>query len=1152
MARALFLIVLAACFVLHAQSPFSQVRDNADGTQTFDIVISLYRTPNAAERIQYEEIITSMANTIWEATNRGHYLGNVRIFQDGRQGAIANIIWNRDEWPRATTTAFNNNTRYGKIWVGDIFNRVNYLTSSAENRTAMGYTLGHEWSHFVYGVYDQYVGSNPFSDDRSPCNSDIATIPSIMNSQWSATGNNFQWINYDTRNNYQAQNAQGRVWGMSCWDLLVQDVANDPLLGNAAVQPTRRLYGALIGRAPTAANTWRNPNTGTDFSWMQVDLGTAGANPLRDLNIIWAQPDVELAFIVDRSGSMGTNNGMVNAKLAAKTLVNFLSPGGSVVGITSFSSPAGTETENVPMTAIPDPAGGVITTIQTAIDGITSGGQTAMFNGANFGLSKLDAYRTINGTNAVRIAMLLSDGENNASNITGSDVIDAYKASNVPLYTFGYGSGAGHAELQNLAVRTNGMFFPNLTSAADLSEAYINAVARTAGFQLVPEQWTSNSGFDFNADATMNGVTLTVPYTFNDATGSVDFEFRDAANNLINPAPVINRIGGAAPYPSAGSATIVISQEALTNHGAGTWHVDMLVEGSVAFGDITITTRSLGLTPELMVENLNGVAINYPSPLMLTASVVYGKLLTGLTISAILTAPDGSSVPVQLYDDGTHGDVTAHDGVYSTLYSNYTQNGEYYLTVKADNMAGTAMLTDLGNEYSIAPDGSTYTPSSSTPMTMPFARMDRIRINVSGVVTDDHGNNSAHATNLPVDNTTVPGKLEDARDVDFFEIIPVDATNNIVIRISDMDPLMKAEVTVFAADGSTILGYSNINVGATGSGYLMVTIDKAHLVVGRKLYVAVNDLDGSRNNVIYKISAGQQKIGDAVVGSLIEAYIKDEGFSEANIVKPRLYITNTSSNAINGFTACYYFTVETGEIPVYESYYTPDYSAALSQISGNLYKVTFTYNRTLAAGATTPDLAGSVGGLHYLSWRAMDKTNDFSNPGSSRFIKTDKIAVFSTDGMLIGGSFPLNNNQPPLPPVNITVYSREDKLSDNQWTNPRLYIVNNGTAISNFTLKYYFATESGKNPVLQDFYSPNAIVSIEHISGDNYALVFKYTGFSLATGGEQPGPSECSVGLHFNDWSNWNKTNDQSNNLSTNFSVNPNIEVFDMNGNKIY
>lgn len=858
MYKSMLLVFIVAVSLFAQAVPFTRVIDNADGTQTFDIVISLYRTPTAAERIQYEEIIQSMADAVWETTNQGHFLGTVRIFQDGHQGAAANIIWNHDEWPRAATNRFN--TRYGKIWVGDIFNTVNYLTTAA-NRTDMGYTLGHEWSHFVYACYDQYVGNvPPTTNPAEPWNTDVATVPSIMNDQWQAGGGNFEWINYDTPNNFQTNNAHGRVWGVSGWELLTQPVADDPLHGNAAVQPARTSYTALLARAPTAASTWTNPNSLTTFTWMQVDLDAAGANPRRDLNIVWMEPGVDVVMIIDRSSSMlGTP--ITNAKSSAKLIASFLPAGNSAIGVTSFSSDGYPKNQtDVAMTEIPDPVGNTLTNVvYPGIDAIAANGATALYDGAQYGLNLLSDYIQSTPGEKARLIMLLSDGADNSSSITSADVIQNYKDINVPLFTFGYRDNVEYQKLQDLSSGTGGEFWPNLTSAAELQNAYSQAIATTMGSQIVPETWVANTGVTFTVDNTMNSVTLTFSYQIDDASGSVGIEVRNPNNMVALPSPTITQTGAPNPvsYPYTENATVSIGNETISANPAGTWFLDLEIDGSVSnISGVQITSNSQSRTPELVVENVSGVALSYPSPFLLTAAVIYERLVSQLAINASIKAPDGSTSSITMYDDGTHGDVTASDGVYSAIFSNYSQNGDYYITVIADNHSGSAVQTEVGISHSIAQDGSQYQPTTPTLLGFDFARKQQIRVNVTGVVNDDHGNDPGHSTVLPVDNTRIAGKIEVSGDMDYFRITQVPVDEKVIIRVSDVAGMVP-NITVYQPDGITEIASATHDPNA--GNYVMLEFEQSTLPADA--IVVISDASGYSGG-IYAISAGSVKVSD--------------------------------------------------------------------------------------------------------------------------------------------------------------------------------------------------------------------------------------------------------------------------------------------------
>ncbi|MBN1759623.1 MAG: fibronectin type III domain-containing protein [Chitinispirillaceae bacterium] len=135
--------------------------------------------------------------------------------------------------------------------------------------------------------------------------------------------------------------------------------------------------------------------------------------------------------------------------------------------------------------------------------------------------------------------------------------------------------------------------------------------------------------------------------------------------------------------------------------------------------------------------------------------------------------------------------------------------------------------------------------------------------------------------------------------------------------------------------------------------------------------------------------------------------------------------------------------------------------------------------------------------------------------------------------------------------VSVKVFSMDEGLAESNISKPRIYIQNTGTeTINDFYYRYYFETENGKVPVLEEYYTPNATVQIASC-GSGYYIQYSVTGANLTPGGLLPNSAGNVVGLHFNDWSNWDNNNDFSNNLSAVFAENQNIALF-CNGTKIY
>jgi len=130
-------------------------------------------------------------------------------------------------------------------------------------------------------------------------------------------------------------------------------------------------------------------------------------------------------------------------------------------------------------------------------------------------------------------------------------------------------------------------------------------------------------------------------------------------------------------------------------------------------------------------------------------------------------------------------------------------------------------------------------------------------------------------------------------------------------------------------------------------------------------------------------------------------------------------------------------------------------------------------------------------------------------------------------------------------------YSREEANEPNH-TKPRIYIMNTGTeSISDMYYYYYFEIENDKTPEYQVYWAPDQIINIEYVGGSLYRIKYTLTGNIVAPGDVFVAPDGNVIGIHYSDWSPWDKTNDFSCNGSNTFLENPNIAVY-VNGTKVY
>lgn len=129
-------------------------------------------------------------------------------------------------------------------------------------------------------------------------------------------------------------------------------------------------------------------------------------------------------------------------------------------------------------------------------------------------------------------------------------------------------------------------------------------------------------------------------------------------------------------------------------------------------------------------------------------------------------------------------------------------------------------------------------------------------------------------------------------------------------------------------------------------------------------------------------------------GPSLQVFIKDEGYHERNIVKPRIYVKNIGRRRITDFNLRYYFTVENKKKPVLETYYTPGSSVKLIRVSKREYCVCYQFHQVnIEPGGIYPSRDGNCIGIHYDDWSPMNKENDYSNPRSSDWHLTSRVDV---------------------------------------------------------------------------------------------------------------------------------------------------------------
>ncbi len=831
------------------------VRAKGDSAQTiFDITISLYNAPagdgdpdvdNGEEQEVYEEIIEHFADSVCEQSNGAHHLGQVRLFTERNQQAASDIVWNASEQPRAHVSGFGANARH--IFFGDVFPGGAGGAGGADydmlaDPEGAGYTLGHEWGHYVYGLFDEYRGRNPTeTSPRQPQTTDQPTSPSIMNRQWDARGGNFEWLNHSTSDNIGnvARTAQGRVYGKSGWDVLVQAPADDPKSGNRRAQPDRTRYTTLGAVAPDASD-----------NWVDEQLPGAQSDCRSDLNITWVEGDIELQIVLDRSGSMG-GTPIINAKQAATLLVDTTAEGQTALGVASFSSSL---RQDSPIQPIPDPGADVKSQINAIIDSLSTGGSTALFDAAVFALDGLQDYRALNNTAAPQVVFLLSDGGDNASRETENSVIAQYVAANVALFTFGFGSASPTGPLLAMANGTGGQYYFSPTDLAQITDAFLQANAVASDLQnLVQESRSIPPGdvasASFPVDSGLDSINLIVNYA-----GSVD----ELQLSVLDPAGMVLPADTVQCQQLQGGQTSCSAALDSMSLSSGEW---TLTAENTSATDIDANINISGSpndqgTFSARVAGFQGNEVNYPDPIILTTSVIKDLPITGVNVSAFIVDPTGVETQFDMVDDGTDGDAQAGDGIYSAILG-YTDNGTYSVEVRVDNNAGMARFTTDGLQpaHSATVNGELPVPPPLPDITENFARVTKTNIVVSNVPFDDGNNSFATAVPLTPDNTPLAGVVDDPADADYYRIDNADSVSDLVVRVFNLSLGMDASLTLVAEDQVTeIATDATLLTNPSSTGYVYVPVDPAD--VTPTVYAIVRDVDPDASGGGYEVSAG--------------------------------------------------------------------------------------------------------------------------------------------------------------------------------------------------------------------------------------------------------------------------------------------------------
>ncbi len=827
-----------------------------------DVTISLHSGASistTADRAKYEAIIGYFAEAVYEMSNGANRLRKVTFYRDKMNWDSAHVQWIDECHPNAYFGGYLDAADPNKrVLMCDTasYNYSNFLDSETAQKEG-GYTLGHEWGHFFYGLMDEYQGSS--TAPYLPWSTDPGTSISIMTEQVNGV-NDVRWLNFSTEIlNFTLQSAQGRVFGADAWTVLARPKNEDPQEAPASFRP---YWPELAAAAPAAGET-------------KLDLPGAAAAARAELDIIW-QPGFTTAaatdgvsgttiaavnhvvreIVIDRSALMADSGYLDAVKTAVSNMID-QSLIGDAVGLIAFD---GTVTEIQALTDITDNT--VKDTLIAAVDGIAAGNANAAGGDA-----LQSALTTLTDPSvpdsATRAVYFITAGlQNSGANPT--TVVPGFENADIGLYIFGFDPLDGdEANLRLLAELTEGDY-TTVQTAADLQKALTVAGQDTSATQDVTlayeDYWvTEPLSYTIAIDESLSDVDFEFTYYGEAISATITLEDPNLYTWTLDPATDCDT------YDSGTDDVETTCYIGFYNPTVGEWTVYFDTTEDLFVVDIETAVAAAGETTyDATLTSRSGDVVTYPQPIVVEASVSRGYPIGGLYAYGYLYAPNGDKVSVDFKDDGVAPDRVKDDGIYSA-YVDYAQNGEHWVTVHFDNYDGLGFYTDKSL--------NTTDPVPLPDVTESFERYAELQLTVQDWQEDDHADwpddPNFPATALTLDNVQVPGRIDVGNDVDMFELtIPLDyAESTLGLRVNQLGLGMDPYLYVYAADGSWEFE-RYLDYVPTSNDALFVPLN---VNPGETIYVEVWHYDETGTGT-YSISAGKYLWSDPIAAKSAKTY----------------------------------------------------------------------------------------------------------------------------------------------------------------------------------------------------------------------------------------------------------------------------------------
>lgn len=401
---------------------------------------------------------------------------------------------------------------------------------------------------------------------------------------------------------------------------------------------------------------------------------TTAANAIEYTEGGGATGSTATAIIIDESGSMGGGQKIENAKQSAKEYVSLLGPGdyATVIG---FDSGARTPAPMQRTTTANK------SNLRSGIDRLSAGGGTDIGDGMREAFPEFDKAPE----NATKAAILLGDGR---AGYPGNQV-QTYNNSEIPVCTIALGSNADRDTLERIAENTGCEL--REASSSNLQEIYNELNQNITGSSTIDKKRgtvgnnsTAKQRFRLDRSVDNTNVRVNIGSSSGSATdASTAVTANDGATTvrLLYPNGTVVPLNSSSPtgtddpsitYNDLGDTTIY----QLDDPEPGEWTTEIRNQQSSPVSYSSEVTASASAT---LSARADGREFVNGSTTTVSATLVNDQGgISGATVTANVTRPDGSTDPIQLNEtsSGTYRGqvVNEDDGTVSATVTAASRN----------------------------------------------------------------------------------------------------------------------------------------------------------------------------------------------------------------------------------------------------------------------------------------------------------------------------------------------------------------------------------------------------------------------------------------------------------------------------------------------